>query len=123
MCKSFSAGGSYYHKYNQTISKMAYYIYITTNPNKTTLYIGMTNKLSLRLKQHQENKGDSETFAGRYYCYNLIYYEAYKTALEAIKREKELKKWSRAKKESLINSVNPEWTFLNYLDDFRVGRI
>ncbi|WP_407935488.1 hypothetical protein [Fodinibius sp. Rm-B-1B1-1] len=52
-----------------------------------------------------------------------MYYEAYKTAQEAIEREKELKKWRREKKEKLINEVNPEWEFLNYKDDFRVGRI
>ncbi len=50
------------------------------------------------------------------------YYETYRTAIKAIEREKELKKWSRKKKEELINSVNPEWNFLNYVDDFRGRR-
>lgn len=102
---------------------MPYYVYITTNPGKTTLYIGMTNKLSKRLNEHFENRGDPETFAGKYYCYKLIYYEAYKTSQQAIEREKELKKWRREKKERLINNVNPDWEFLNYKDDFRVGKI
>ncbi len=102
---------------------MPYYVYITTNPGKTTLYIGMTNELSKRLNEHYENRGDPETFAGRYYCYKLIYYEAYKTFQKAIEREKELKKWRREKKETLIDSGNPNWEFLNYKDDFRVGRI
>ena len=52
-----------------------YYTYITTNPRKTTLYIGVTNNLSRRLSEHFENAGQPETFAGRYHCYNLIYYE------------------------------------------------
>lgn len=102
---------------------MPFYTYITTNPGRTTLYIGMTNDLKERLIEHYNNRGDPETFAGRYYCYKLIYYEAYQTAQEAIEREKELKKWRREKKEALINTVNPEWEFLNYNDDFRVGRI
>ena len=102
---------------------MPFYIYITTNPRKTTLYIGMTNDLKERLEEHHDNRGNPETFAGRYYCYKLIYYEAYRTPYEAIKREKELKKWSRMKKEALINKVNPDWDFLNYKDDFRVGRL
>ena len=102
---------------------MPYYVYITTNPGKTTLYIGITNELSKRLKEHHTNRGDTESFAGRYYCYKLIYYEVYKTSQKAIEREKELKKWRREKKETLINSVNPSWEFLNYKDDFRVGRI
>ena len=102
---------------------MPFYIYITTNPGRTTLYIGVTNNLKKRIQEHQDNRGEPETFAGRYYCYKLIYYEAYRTAQEAIEREKELKKWSRTKKEGLINDANPKWKFLNYEDDFRVGRV
>lgn len=101
---------------------MPFYTYITTNPGRTTLYIGMTNDLQERLEEHYDNRGDSETFAGRYYCYKLIYYEVYRTPWEAIDREKELKKWNRDKKEGLINTANPNWNFLNYTDDFRVGR-
>ena len=102
---------------------MPYFTYITTNPGQTTLYVGITNSLSDRLKEHYENRGDPKTFAGRYYCYKLIYYEAYKTPMAAIRREKEIKKWRRKKKEELINAVNPNWNFLNYTDDFRVGRL
>jgi putative endonuclease len=83
----------------------------------------MTNDLGKRLNDYYRHRGDWQTFAGRYYCYKLIYYEAYRTAYGAIKREKELKKWRREKKEALINKVNSDWEFLNYKDDFRVGRI
>ncbi|HKK45949.1 MAG TPA: GIY-YIG nuclease family protein [Balneolaceae bacterium] len=100
---------------------MTFYTYITTNPGRTTLYVGMTNNLTERIKEHYEKRGAPQTFAGRYYCYKLIYYEGYKTALQAIEREKEIKKWRREKKEMLINAVNPHWNFLNYTDDFRVG--
>ena len=101
---------------------MPYYLYITTNPARTVLYTGITNNLQNRLNEHFEKRGDERSFAGRYYCYNLIYYEPYRSALEAIKREKQIKKWSRNKKEALINRVNPEWRFLNNTEDFRVGR-
>lgn len=100
---------------------MPYYTYITTNPGRTTLYVGMTNNLSQRLTQHQNNKGSQGSFAGRYYCYNLIYYEVYDSALEAIEREKMLKEWNRKKEEALVETVNPAWNFLNYSDDFRKG--
>lgn len=90
-----------------------YFVYITTNPAKTTLYTGVTNDLYIRMKQHYENRGHFKTFAGRYYCYNLIYYEHYKYINDAIQREKEIKKWRREKKEILINSSNPNWLFLN----------
>lgn len=83
----------------------------------------MTNLLSERLKEHYENRGDPEIFVGRYYCYKLIYCEAYRTAQKAIEREKELKKWRREKKEALITEKNSDWEFLNYKDDFRVGRM
>ena len=90
-----------------------FYVYILTNPIKTTLYVGFTNNLSQRLLQHQENMGDSKTFAGKYYCYILVYYEVHQYVNNAIAREKEIKKWSRKKKEELISSTNPRWLSLN----------
>ena len=90
-----------------------FYVYILTNPNKTALYIGQTNSLTRRLQEHLENRGDFKPFTGRYYCHKLIYYEVYKFVNNAIARERQLKKWSRNKKEALINSKNPEWNFLN----------
>ncbi len=90
-----------------------FYIYIVTNPAKTVLYIGVTNDLTRRICEHEENKGNPDTFAGKYYCYNLVYFEHYTHINFAIEREKELKKWSRAKKNALINEFNPEWQFLN----------
>jgi putative endonuclease len=91
-----------------------YFIYIVTNPEKSVLYIGVTNNLEARLSEHYFNRGNSKTFAGKYYCYNLIYYEEFQYIKEAIRREKELKGWRRAKKESLIKTKNPDWIFLNH---------
>jgi len=90
-----------------------YYIYITTNPEKTVLYIGVTNDICNRLYQHKENKGTNKSFTGKYYCYNLLYYEHFTHIDEAIAREKEIKKWRREKKIALIETENPEWRFLN----------
>jgi len=90
-----------------------YFVYITTNPNKTTLYVGVTNDLPTRLDQHFSNRGQSKTFAGKYFCFNLIYWERHQYIDHAIQREKEIKKWRREKKEALINAMNPEWNFLN----------
>jgi putative endonuclease len=88
-----------------------YYVYITTNPGKTVLYVGITNDLSRRIFEHSENKGKPETFAGKYYCYKLLYYETYPDAKIAIAREKEIKNLTRAKKEELISNENPKWAF------------
>lgn len=91
-----------------------YFIYITTNPDKKVLYIGITNNLKRRLSEHYENKGKTGTFAGEYYCYNLIYWERFPKAKYAIARETQLKNWSRKKKENLIATMNPNWIFMNY---------
>ena len=53
-------------------------------------------------------RGTDESFAGKYYCYELIYYEEYKYILDAIAREKELKKWLREKKIELVKRTNPK---------------
>ena len=90
-----------------------FYVYITTNPAKTVLYIGVTNDLNVRIEQHKENKGNPKSFAGKYFCYNLIYFEHFSHIEHAISREKELKKWRREKKVALIETDNPEWRFLN----------
>ena len=93
--------------------RRAFYVYILTNPGKTTLYIGVTNNLSRRLAEHWNNRGRVSSFAGKYFCYDLIYYEKHEYILNAIAREKEIKKWSRQKKEDIINSMNPDRRFLN----------
>jgi putative endonuclease len=86
-----------------------YFVYITTNPAKTVLYTGVTNDLYTRTLQHRQNKGKATSFAGKFYCYILIYYERFPYANMAIEREKEIKDMSREQKEELINSVNPDW--------------
>ena len=88
-------------------------MYLTTNPNQDALYVGMTNNLEQRIIEHFLEKGKPETHAGKYYCYNLVFYEEYKYVNTAIVREKEIKKWRREKKEILICSVNPQWKIMN----------
>ena len=90
-----------------------YFVYITTNYAKTILYIGVTNNLKTRLHQHQKNIDNPETFTGKYHSYNLVYFERFEFIEHAIKREKEIKKWRREKKNNLISSFNQEWRFLN----------
>ncbi len=92
---------------------MPYYVYITTNSSKSTVYVGMTNDIPSRILEHGLNAGNKYTFAGRYHCFNLVYYEEYKYVNDAISREKEIKKWRREKKKALIETTNPDWKFLN----------
>jgi len=91
-----------------------FYVYITTNPDKSTLYVGVTNNLERRLFEHYENRGNRKSFAGRYYYYNLIYFEQYSDINEAIMREKEIKGWRRDKKELLIAKTNPNWDRIKF---------
>ncbi|MBP3614088.1 MAG: GIY-YIG nuclease family protein [Bacteroidaceae bacterium] len=83
-----------------------YWVYIMSNRTRTVLYIGVTNDLYRRYVEHKT--GVIEGFTKKYRCHYLIYYEEYKFIEDAIKREKELKGWNRAKKENLIASVNPQ---------------
>ncbi len=88
-----------------------YFIYIVTNKIKTVLYIGITNDLQRIIYEHE--KGVIQGFTKKYNCNFLIYYEHFQEIEEAIEREKEIKKWRREKKEKLIQSLNPNWNFLN----------
>ncbi len=84
------------------------YIYIMTNKNKTTLYIGVTSDLLFRIVKHREHLYP-KSFTAKYNLHHCIYYEGFFSIEEAIDREEELKKWRREKKILLINKVNPNW--------------
>jgi putative endonuclease len=87
-----------------------FWVYMITNRNHSVLYIGVTNRLSRRTWEHQE--AVKTGFASKYQCKKLIYYEHYRDVRDAIARESQLKKWSRAKKIGLINRFNSAWTDL-----------
>lgn len=84
-----------------------FWIYILTNSRRTVLYTGITNSLDRRGWQHTSGAGSE--FTRKYNATTLIYYENFSDPRDAIAREKQLKRWGRAKKEWLIASVNPEW--------------
>ena len=84
-----------------------YFTYITSNPGRTVLYTGVTNNLERRMAEHFDARGNPATFAGKYYCYDLVYWETTPSITGAIAREKEIKGWTRAKKDALIASQNP----------------
>ncbi|PJJ59127.1 GIY-YIG nuclease family protein [Hymenobacter chitinivorans] len=89
------------------------YVYLLTNPAHTVLYTGVTNDLQRRLYEHGQNLGTAGNFTGRYQCNLLVYFEVCADAVQAIGREKEIKGWSRAKKEALITTTNPEWKVID----------
>lgn len=92
----------------RTNSMARAYVYILTNRNHTTLYVGVTSQLVKRVVKHR-NKYYPKSFSARYNVNILVYYECFDTMAEAIAREKQLKAGSRKKKIDLINKFNPEW--------------
>ena len=91
-----------------------FYVYIVTNIHRQVLYTGVTNNLERRVYEHTEDaKSTKKSFAGKYNCIYLIYWERFQYINSAIEREKEIKGWKRDKKFALIKSINPALKFLN----------
>ena len=78
-----------------------------TNERHTTLYIGVTSNLIKRVWEHKNHI--VQGFTSTYNVEILVYFEVFESIKEAITREKQLKGGSRAKKISLITSMNPDW--------------
>ena len=83
------------------------YIYIITNYQNTTLYIGVTSNLYKRIWEHKNKVVDG--FSKKYNLKKLVYYEMADDMETAINREKYLKGKSRQYKINLIESINKEW--------------
>jgi putative endonuclease len=89
-------------------------VYILASRRNGTLYIGVTSDVLWRISLHKQDL--IEGFTKRYGVHRLVYYEMHETMPSAIQREKRLKKWNRAWKIRLIESMNPEWEDL--FDEF-----
>ena len=83
-----------------------YYVYILSNFRRTVLYTGITGNLVARVWQHKNNLADG--FSKKYQTHDLIYYEVFEDPNSAIGREKQIKGYSRKKKDQLIMKFNPE---------------
>lgn len=81
-----------------------YYVYILANATRSVLYVGLTNNLRRRLYEHKNGLQDG--FTKKYRCTYLLYFEVTNDVDAAIFREKQIKKWNRAKKEALIDTMN-----------------
>ena len=89
-------------------------VYILASKRNGTLYTGVTSDLFQRTALHKQDL--IEGFTKRYAVHRLVYYEMHRTMNEAIVREKRIKKWNRAWKIRLIESMNPEW--IDLFDEF-----
>ena len=92
---------------------MNYYVYILASPNNTTVYTGVTNDLCRRMHEHRNNVLP-DSFTARYHVHKLVYFEDTSDVRAALEREKQIKSWSRAKKNALVDSINPQWQDLYY---------
>jgi putative endonuclease len=84
------------------------FVYILTNKNHTTLYVGVTSDLFNRTLDHRD-KVFPKSFTAKYNLSKLVHYEMFDSIIDAIAREKQLKAGPRKRKEELINKFNPEW--------------
>lgn len=82
------------------------FVYIMSNKNRTTFYIGVTNAIKRRVLEHKTGKGS--VFTKKYNLVDLIHYEIIEGMDECIQREKQLKNWHRDWKVNLIKADNPE---------------
>jgi len=87
--------------------KNIYYVYILTNYQNTTLYIGVTNNLIRRVTEHRT--GEKDGFSKKYNLNKLVYFDLCEDVQEAIRREKQLKNWRRQWKLELIEKLNPKY--------------
>ncbi|WP_417514426.1 GIY-YIG nuclease family protein [Minwuia sp.] len=84
-----------------------YYVYLLTNAKYGAFYVGMTSDLVRRCQQHCA--GIPNSFTNRYSIKHLVWYETHAEFDNAVRREKRIKRWTRAQKFDAIEALNPEW--------------
>jgi putative endonuclease len=84
-----------------------WYVYILSNRTHR-LYVGSTDDLIRRYREHVERR-KPKAFTARYTYNRLVYYEVSPSKAHALKRERQIKAWTRAKKVALIQGMNPNW--------------
>jgi len=89
-----------------------YYVYILASRKNGVLYIGITNDLRRRVYEHKNNL--IAGFTKKYNVNKLVYFDLINQPLDAINREKRMKKWKRQWKIELIERMNPDWKDLYF---------
>jgi putative endonuclease len=105
--RGFLAGIQKKRNQRTMYEQKTYAVYILASKRNGTLYTGVTNDLSRRVYEHKEK--NIYGFTKRYNVSILVYYEMHEDINEAIRREKQIKKWNRKWKLQLIEKYNPKW--------------
>ena len=87
---------------------MNYYVYILANATNVAIYTGVTRDLARRVYEHR-NHLDPNSYTAKYNIHKLVYFEATSDVKAAIEREKQIKSGNRAKKNALVETMNPKW--------------
>ncbi len=104
------------------MSHRAFYVYILESVSRRVMYVGVTSDLLRRLGEHKT--GLQEGFTRKFHTHRLVYFETFQYSNKAIAREKVIKRWTRAKKNALVESTNPHWLDLSEgLEDFLVCQV
>ena len=93
------------------MTSKCYYVYILTNSRGNVMYIGVTNNLERRLYEHKHELVPG--FTQRYHVHKLVYFEETPDVHAALAREKQLKGWTRKRKNELVETANPAWEDLS----------
>ena len=88
-----------------------YYVYILANWNNKVIYTSVTNNLERRMYEHKNKLTDG--FTKKYNVNRLVYYDSTTDVRSAIEREKQIKGWTRQKKNALVEEGNPSWADLS----------
>ncbi|MBI2310159.1 GIY-YIG nuclease family protein [Candidatus Collierbacteria bacterium] len=89
------------------MQEQSFCVYLMSNPGRTVLYTGVTRNLIKRVWQHKEKVADG--FTKKYNVTDMVYYEILDSPIEAIEREKQIKSWSRKRKNRLVEAENSSW--------------
>ena len=81
--------------------------YIMANRKNGAIYTGSASDLPVRVGQHKQGVGAD--FTKKYGCFTLVWYERFDSMVLAVKREKQIKRWTRQWKVDLIEADNPQW--------------
>ena len=90
---------------------MEYYVYVLANVTNVAIYVGVTNNLVRRVSEHKTHL-TPQSYTAKYDVTKLVYFEHTSSVNAAISREKQLKSWSRSRKNELIAAQNPMWNDL-----------